>query len=179
MRFKIKKIDKAKHSDIVTSVSWNSANELISVSDDMTVFKWDLNGEPISKLMDIEVPVIDIDWFPNPRAAGELLAIACANGSIKLMSKAGRIEKSYDNAHSGSITCIKWTNDGAALATAGEDGAIKVWSKNIELRSALLQVGKPVYCIVWSPDSNSLLYCSSTNITIMPTVVLIMDFKQR
>lgn len=171
MRFKIKKLEKNKHGDIVTAVAWNSANELVSASDDLTIEKWDLNGEPVSKLMDLEIPCIDIDWLPSTRTAGELLAIACANGSIKLMSKAGRIEKSVENAHSGCITSIKWTNDGAALATAGEDGAIKVWSKNIELRTVLLQVGKPVYSLVWSPDNNSLLYCCSTNITIMPTVV--------
>lgn len=170
MRFKIKKHEKNKHSDIVTAVSWNSSNELVSVSDDMTINKWDLNGEHVSKLMDIDIPCINIDWFPSTRSSGEVLAIGCANGSIKLMSKAGRIEKSVDNAHSGSITSIKWTYDGAALATSGEDGGIKVWSKNIELRSALLQVGKPVYCLVWSPDNNNLLYCSSTNITILPTV---------
>jgi intraflagellar transport protein 80 len=173
MRFKIKKFEKNKHGDIVTAVSWNASNELISASEDLTIYKWDLNGEPVSKLLDLDIPCIDIDWFPSSRSGSELLAIGCTNGSIKLMSKSGRIEKSVENTHSGSITCIKWTNDGAALATAGEDGAIKIWSKNIELRSALLQVGKPVYCLVWSPDNNSLLYCSSTNITIMPTVVFL------
>ena len=126
MRFKIKKLEKSKHTDIVAAVAWNSSNELVSASDDMTVHKWDFNGEPVNKLMDLDVTCVDIDWFPCARTSSELLAIAGSNGSIRLMSKSGRIEKSIDKAHNGCITCIRWTYDGAALATAGEDGCIKV-----------------------------------------------------
>lgn len=171
MKFKIKKLEKNKHSDIVTAVSWNTSNELVSVSDDLTAYKWDFNGEPTSKLFDIDVPCVDIDWYPSARAGNDLLAIGCANGSIKLMSKTGRLEKNVDKAHNGCITCIKWTYDGAALATSGEDGSIKVWSKGIEMRSTLVHMGKTVYNLCWSPDNNSILYCSSTNLTIIPTVV--------
>jgi len=176
MRFKIKKLEKSKHTDIVTAIAWNTSNELVSTAEDLAVYKWDFNGEPTSKLMDLDVPCVDMDWFPTARSSNDLLAIACSNGSIKLMSKSGRIEKSVDKAHNGSITSIKWTYDGAALATAGEDGCIKVWSKNIEMRSALAQVGKTVYCLCWSPDNNSILYCSSTNLTILPTVVFFKFF---
>ena len=129
MRFKIKKLEKSKHTDIVVGVAWNTSNELVSASDDMSVYKWDFNGEPVNKLMDLDVPCTDMDWFPVARASNELLAIGYSNGSIKLMSKSGRIEKTVEKAHNGSITCIKWTYDGAALATAGEDGAIKVTNK--------------------------------------------------
>ncbi len=126
MRFKIKKLEKGKHTDIVSAVAWGAANELFSISDDLTVYKWDFNGEPVTKLMDIESPCVDMDWFPSARASNELLALGSADGSIKLISASGRIEKSLDKAHNGGITCIRWTYDGAALATAGEDGCIKV-----------------------------------------------------
>ncbi len=174
MRFKIKKLEKSRHTDIVTAIAWNTSNELVSTSEDLAVFKWDFNGEPVGKLLDLDVPCVDMDWFPTARASNDLLAVACSNGSIKLLSKSGRIEKNVEKAHNGSITCIKWTYDGAALATAGEDGCIKVWSKSIEMRSALAQVGKTVYSLCWSPDNNSILYCSSTNLTILPTVVCLV-----
>ena len=173
MRFKIKKLDKSKHTDIVTSVSWNTSNELTSVSEDLTAYKWDFNGEPTGKLLDLEAPCVDIDWYPSARGGNDIMAVACANGSIKLYSKLGRLEKNVEKAHNGCITCIKWTYDGAALATAGEDGSVKVWSKSIEMRSTLLHMGKTVYCLCWSPDNNSILYCSSNNLTILPTVVSI------
>jgi intraflagellar transport protein 80 len=139
MRFKIKKLEKNKHTDVVASVAWNAVNELVSASDDLTIFKWDINGEATSKLADLEVPAIDMDWLPTARAASELLAIGCANGAIKMMSKSGRIERTIDRAHNGSVTCVRWTFDGAALATAGEDGAIKVGEERRGNRLGLVE----------------------------------------
>lgn len=72
--------------------------------------------------MDIDVTVVDMDWFPTGKGASEALALACSDGSFKLISKAGRIEKNVPEAHTGAIISIRWSYEGAALATAGEDG---------------------------------------------------------
>ena len=72
--------------------------------------------------MDIDASVITIDWLPIAKGSQEVLALGCADGSFKLMAKAGRIEKSVAEAHSSAIVSIKWSYEGAALATAGEDG---------------------------------------------------------
>lgn len=42
---------------------------------------------------------------------------------------------------------------GTALATAGEDGSVKIWSRNGMLRSTLTQADSPVYSVVWGSDS--------------------------
>lgn len=52
-----------------------------------------------------------------------------------MISRAGRVEKSVNDAHTGAIIAIKWSYEGAALATAGDDGQIKVWSRGGMLRS--------------------------------------------
>ena len=54
------------------------------------------------------------------------------------MSKAGRVDKNVNEAHAGAIISIRWSYEGAALATCGEDGQIKIWSKGGMLRSALV-----------------------------------------
>jgi intraflagellar transport protein 80 len=72
--------------------------------------------------MDIDCEVITMDWLPIAKGTQEVLALGCADGSFKLMAKAGRIEKSVAEAHNGAIISIKWSYEGAALATAGEDG---------------------------------------------------------
>jgi intraflagellar transport protein 80 len=138
MRFKIKRLDRNKHSDIVSCIGWSNGGELFSVSDDNTVLKWDINGEHDSKIMDIDVPVIDMDWLPSGKGANEIVALACNDGSFKLVSKAGRVEKSISEAHASAIISIRWSYDGAALATAGEDGQIKIWSRGGMLRSAVV-----------------------------------------
>lgn len=122
MRFKIKKLERSKHTDIVSSVGWSNSGELFSVSDDLTVMKWDINGEFDSNIMTVDVPVVDMDWLPSGKGANEVAALACSDGSFKLISKAGRIEKSVADAHASAIISVKWSWDGAALATSGEDG---------------------------------------------------------
>ena len=80
--------------------------------------------------MDIDVPVTDMDWLPTGKGTNEQVALACSDGSFKLVSKAGRVEKNVNEAHStGAIISIRWSYEGAALATAGENGEIKIWSK--------------------------------------------------
>ena len=54
MRFKIKRLERSKHTDIVSAVGWSNAGELFSVSDDMTLLKWDMNGEFESNVMTID-----------------------------------------------------------------------------------------------------------------------------
>jgi hypothetical protein len=49
--------------------------------------------------MDLDAPVIAMDWFPMAKGTQELLALGCADGSFRLVSKAGRVEKSISEAH--------------------------------------------------------------------------------
>jgi len=111
-----------------------------------------------------------MDWFPIAKGTQEVLALGCADGSFKLISKAGRIEKSVAEAHASAIISIKWSYEGAAMATSGEDGQIKIWSRGGMLRSQLVNSSKPIYGVCWSPENDSLLYCSEKNLTIMPTL---------
>ncbi len=170
MKFKIKRLDRNKHTDIVSCVGWSNGGELFSVSDDQTMLKWDINGEPDSKVMDIDVPVMDMDWLPSGKGAAEVVALACSDGSFKLVSKAGRVEKNITEAHASAIIAIKWSYEGTAIATSGEDGQIKIWSRGGMLRSAVVQGSKPIYSIVWSPENDSLLYACDKNLTIVPTL---------
>ena len=69
--------------------------------------------------MDIDTPVLAMDWLPG-NTNSETLALACSDGSFKLVNKAGRAEN-HPDAHMTAIIDIKWSYEGT-LATAGEDG---------------------------------------------------------
>jgi len=68
MKFKIKKAERPKHTELVACVGWSNVNEgggeLFSVGDDQAIWKWDIQGEPESKLTNIDASVICMDWFP-------------------------------------------------------------------------------------------------------------------
>ena len=60
-------------------------------------------------------------------------------------------------AHEGAVIVIKWSHDGSAIMTAGEDGEVKIWSKSGNLRSSLVSIGQSVYCACWGPDDDQVL----------------------
>lgn len=43
--------------------------------------------------MDVDQPVIAMDWLPNAKGTQEMFAVGNADGSFKLITKMGRIEK--------------------------------------------------------------------------------------
>lgn len=81
----------------------------------------------------------------------------------------GKLEKNVTDAHTKSIIALKWSFDGSALATTGQDGALKIWSRNGSLRTNLVQNNtKSIYSLAWSPESDAVLYCSDKFITLKP-----------
>ncbi len=101
-------------------------------------------------------------WHPR----GDTLAVACSQGSFKLVARNGRLDKSVDAAHEGACIAIRWNLDGTALATSGEDGKVKLWSKTGMLRSVLASEDNAVYAVAFSPDSNLLVLCSGKHIVV-------------
>jgi intraflagellar transport protein 80 len=136
----------------------------------MKVLKWDMHGELDSKVMDLETPVLAMDFYPSGKGAQQQFALACSDGSFKIVSKTGRVEKNIVEAHQTAIIGIKWSYEGAALATCGEDGQIKIWSKNGSHRSTLVQGGKPIYALSWNPENDHILFASDKTLTIAPTL---------
>lgn len=98
--------------------------------------------------------------------AGEFLLICSSDGRFLIVNlKSNRIEKNV-LGHNGPIVSGRWSND--SFLTAGEDGAIKVWSRSGMLRSTVTQSATPIRFARWCPNSNSVLYASENSLTIKP-----------
>ncbi|BFZ00478.1 hypothetical protein BsWGS_03517 [Bradybaena similaris] len=113
-------------------------------------------------------------WFPKSAQAGvgkkagsDVFSLTSTDGKLHLISRTGRIEKSVE-AHKGAVLCGRWSCDGTALVTAGEDGQVKIWSRSGMLRSTLTQNSIPVYGIAWSPDSDQVLFTNGRQLVIKP-----------
>jgi WD40 repeat protein len=56
---------------------------------------------------------------------------------------------------------------GNAIATSGEDGQVKIWSRSGMLRSTIMEAEDPVYCLAWGGSAGSqLLVCSGSTVSI-------------
>jgi intraflagellar transport protein 80 len=153
------------HKDFCTAVAW-SGSELLSASDDQTVHKWDMRGESTGRVASLEAFVTDMAVLPGREA--EVVALGCTDGGFKLLTKSGRIEKAVEKAHTGACITVRWNYEGTALATGGEDGEVKVWSRAGMLRSSLVKSGEPIYGLAWGPDNDAVLYATGRTLSIKP-----------
>ena len=125
-----------RHAEYVTGCGW-VGNELFTCSDDKTVHKINAEGESAGVVATLESYPTDLHWFPsgNKRQQSDLFVLACSDGTYLLVMRNGRIEKKVD-AHKGAVISVRWSNEGTAIATAGEDGIVKIWSRSGRERSA-------------------------------------------
>jgi len=79
------------------------------------------------------------DWLPLTKGVNDSFAIGFVDGSFRLITKLGKVEKVVTDAHkNGALIALKWSYDGGSLVTAGEDGSIKVWSKTGNPRTTII-----------------------------------------
>ena len=80
----------------------------------------------------------------------------------------GRVERRVADAHRGAVTSVRWNPDGTALVTAGEDGAVRTWSRAGELRSAVEQRDAATYCASWRGDGSALAFGCGRDLFVKP-----------
>uniref|UniRef100_A0A0M3IE26 WD_REPEATS_REGION domain-containing protein n=1 Tax=Ascaris lumbricoides TaxID=6252 RepID=A0A0M3IE26_ASCLU len=175
MRLKVTISREPKHKDAVMAVGWLNSDEMLSCGDDQQLLRWNLvslEAHPLIQLPNTFYPT-SMHWFPKGQlkqssndifvlTSTEVLpkAIFTANiiveGKFYIYNRSGRLEKVVD-AHKGATLCARWSYDG------GEDGAVKMWSRNGMLRSVLSQNGTPVYAVSWNADNARIVYCCGEN----------------
>ncbi|XP_011686372.1 PREDICTED: intraflagellar transport protein 80 homolog [Wasmannia auropunctata] len=177
MKFKISIHEDNGHKRLLTCVAWSSTEEIYSCGEDHLLICWHLEGGTAHSTVVTEFPndfyPTDMQWHPRPnqtasvakKSSLDVLLITTADGKYHLVNKNGRIEKSID-AHKGATTVGKWSIDGSALLTAGEDGLIKIWSRSGMLRSTLVKASLPILTSSWSPDCSMILYSQGGNLLL-------------
>ena len=99
-------------------------------------------------------PAYGQDWSPD----GLLLATADTD-QIRLWNTSTRRETGVLTGHTGFIWGLAWsppTPDGASLlASASQDGYVRLWDVTAGAATATLQTGW-AYCVDWSPDGQQL-----------------------
>mmetsp|Transcript_32401 Transcript_32401/g.30905 ORF Transcript_32401/g.30905 Transcript_32401/m.30905 type:complete len:777 (-) Transcript_32401:82-2412(-) len=157
---------KQEHTEITTAVSWSPDCQLLSCSDDKIVCKWGADGECTGKITTLNVFVSSLSWFPaSGKQSPDMFALSCTDGTFRFISRSGREEKKIA-AHEGAVIVVRWSHDGSALLTAGEDGDVKIWSKSGNLRSCLVSTGQSIYCACWGPDDDQVLVASGKALMI-------------
>ena len=92
-------------------------------------------GDEESLPVDLGCHVTSISWFPPAgKTVVDMFAASCTDGTLRFFKKSGMLDKKIQ-AHEGAAICVEWNLDGSSLVTSGEDGEVKVWSRNGNLRT--------------------------------------------
>lgn len=147
------------HTSTVWGLSFHpSGNRMASCSDDLTLKIWDTSLEPSDEkgptkgwkhLCTLsgyhERTIFSVDWSK----VNGLIATGSADDSIRLFSEDKEAEITGDDsspsfriifqkkkAHSSDVNCVQWhPKDPRLLASAGDDGVIKIWNLNGDLET--------------------------------------------
>jgi len=158
------------HPEIVTACCWSpSGEELITCADDKTIKKLEVDGLASEVLVqDTDGFITDMSWCPSlhEKQGSDILAVSCSDGTLRILQASnGRVEKKVEAYKACAAISVAWNQDGSAIATGGEDGCVKVWSRVGMLRNNAATVNSPVYCVCWGRQ-DELLFSSGRILTI-------------
>ena len=114
----------SRHHDYVRTVRWSPDRKwLASASDDGKVLFWDIGSWTQFRSWTGKVAALSLAWHPS----GELVACGMRDDSIKFLGGMEFSEIFDVKEHIGRVWDLAWDPQGTLLASAGNEGAVKLW----------------------------------------------------
>ena len=115
------------HTRLVGALAFSPDSRfLASGSDDWSAVLWETaSWDRFATLTGYARPIVDVAFANDGRA---LLAGSPEDHVLQLWSLPGPLDRVATSAHAGAVRAVEWSPAGDVLATAGDDGEIRLWS---------------------------------------------------
>lgn len=142
------------HTGQVNSIAWARDDSfLVSGSSDGSVRIWNPEtGEAISSF-ELGEEVSSIALSPN----GGRLALSFGH-SVEVRELESESEPLVFEGHDDLINDLAWSHSGAQIASASDDGTVRIWNAESGEEIAALSAAAEAWmqCVAWSPDDAEL-----------------------
>ncbi len=110
-------------------------------------------GQQLQTLVNQKSQAKDAQLIDQKLALTEYPAVSPIYALHQILSQ---IENRDIPARQGNLYSLSWTPDGKTLATSGDDGSIKLWTRTGEPIKTLTEQHSLVYSMSWTPDGQTL-----------------------
>lgn len=84
-------------------------------------------------------PVHDVAWAPSLGRTYHLIATACMDGNVRVFELSRDKNQKYSNKlvffsalHKSEVWRVEWNITGTVLASAGDDGTVRLWKRGLD-----------------------------------------------
>ncbi len=171
------------HTNEVNSAAFSpDGTQIVTAGADGTARLWDVkSGQEVRQLTQPSGCVAMVNSYPcrfltaaySPN--GKLIAASVEDEDIDISNghgwvgiwdaRSGHIVRQL-SGHSGLVFSVVYSSDGKLVATASDDGTIRIWdvSSGQEMRRLVIDHGVPMWSAAFSPDSRQIITAGNDEI---------------
>jgi WD40 repeat protein len=152
-----KQLAQLDHPAKVIGAIWDRANaRIFTSSTDGKVRIWDPGGKLLDEL-DVGTRYLDLSLSPDEHR----LALGGHDATIAIWDLETRARIVEALGHTGPVTSVAWSPDGALLASSADDQTARVWDPQTGKLLATRRHRDGAMSVVWTADGTAILTAST------------------
>ena len=146
------------HMGSINSLSLSpDGSEILSVSIDSTVKKWDaLTGREVAVFQGFSCSINQAVYSSDGRS----FVLACSDGTVRIFDNINGRERLSIPVHTGPVLSVDCNTDASMVVSGGFDGLVKILHNDV-IRQTINAHNGPVTSLSFSPDYTCVASCST------------------